>query len=49
MNATSGVALDSAIAKARTRLLPFLVLMYILAFIDRANVGFAKNVLQAFR
>ncbi|MGF6762284.1 MFS family permease [Paraburkholderia sp. GAS33] len=47
MNATSGVALESAIAKARTRLLPFLVLMYILAFIDRANVGFAKNVLQA--
>ena len=47
MNATSGVTLESAIAKARTRLLPFLVLMYILAFIDRANVGFAKNVLQA--
>src|ERR1700761_3169760 len=47
MNATSGVALDSAISKARTRLLPFLILMYVLAFIDRANVGFAKNVLQA--
>jgi sugar phosphate permease len=47
MNATSGVALDGAITKARTRLLPFLVLMYVLAFIDRANVGFAKSVLQA--
>ncbi|WP_121323806.1 MFS transporter [Paraburkholderia sp. RAU2J] len=44
---TAGAALDSAIAKARTRLLPFLILMYVLAFIDRANVGFAKNVLQA--
>ncbi|MGA3249495.1 MAG: MFS transporter, partial [Paraburkholderia sp.] len=47
MNATSSVALDRAITKARTRLLPFLVLMYVLAFIDRANVGFAKSVLQA--
>nr|WP_175165711.1 MFS transporter [Paraburkholderia fynbosensis] len=44
---TAGAALDSAIAKARTRLLPFLILMYVLAFVDRANVGFAKNVLQA--
>lgn len=40
-------ALQGALGKARTRLLPFLVLMYVLAFIDRANVGFAKNVLQA--
>src|ERR1700743_2590972 len=47
MTAPRGVALDSAIAKARSRLLPFLVLMYVLAFVDRANVGFAKNVLQA--
>jgi MFS family permease len=47
MTAVSSAALDSAIAKARSRLLPFLVLMYVLAFIDRANVGFAKNVLQA--
>ncbi|QQC67024.1 MFS transporter [Paraburkholderia ginsengisoli] len=47
MTTTASTALDSAIAKARTRLLPFLILMYVLAFIDRANVGFAKNVLQA--
>ncbi|MXN74756.1 MFS transporter [Burkholderia sp. 4701] len=40
-------ALDVATRKARLRLLPFLVLMYVLAFVDRANVGFAKNVLQA--
>ena len=47
MTTAAGTALDSEIAKARTRLLPFLILMYVLAFIDRANVGFAKNVLQA--
>jgi MFS family permease len=47
MMTTASAALDSAIVKARTRLLPFLILMYVLAFIDRANVGFAKNVLQA--
>jgi MFS family permease len=40
-------ALDLAVRKARWRLLPFLLLMYLLAFLDRANVGFAKNVLQA--
>jgi MFS family permease len=42
-----GASLDSAIRKARGRILPFLVLMYILAFVDRSNVGFAKSVLQA--
>src|SRR5471030_3458121 len=47
MIATRDTALDSAIGRARSRLLPFLVLMYVLAFIDRANVGFAKSVLQA--
>ncbi|MEP7311379.1 MAG: MFS transporter, partial [Pseudomonadota bacterium] len=36
-----------AVRKARWRLLPFLVLMYVLAFIDRSNVGFAKSFLQA--
>lgn len=39
--------LDSAVKKAAVRLLPFLVLMYALAFIDRANVGFAKVAYQA--
>jgi hypothetical protein len=47
MTTTASPVLDSAIAKARTKRLPFLILMYIMAFIDRANVGFAKNVLQA--
>lgn len=35
------------IAKISWRLLPFLLLMYILAFLDRANVGFAKLAFQA--
>jgi len=35
------------ISKISWRLLPFLLLMYILAFLDRANVGFAKQAFQA--
>ena len=34
------------ISKATWRLVPFLLLMYILAFLDRANVGFAKESFQ---
>jgi MFS family permease len=33
--------------KVTRRLLPFLLLMYILAFLDRANIGFAKAAFQA--
>jgi MFS family permease len=40
------VLLASTISKATWRLLPFLLLMYILAFLDRANVGFAKQSFQ---
>ena len=29
------------------RLLPWLLLMYVLAYLDRANLGFAKNAFQA--
>lgn len=36
-----------AVAKISGRLLPFLLLMYILAFLDRANLGFAKNAFLA--
>lgn len=39
--------LDRAVAKASRRLLPFLALMLILAFLDRANIGFAKIAYQA--
>jgi MFS family permease len=38
---------SSLLAKISWRLLPFLLLMYILAFLDRANVGFAKQAFQA--
>ena len=40
------IALESAVSKARARLVPFLLLMYVLAFLDRVNVGFAKQSLQ---
>ncbi|MGO4304105.1 MFS transporter [Cupriavidus sp. RAF12] len=38
--------LESVTAKAIVRLVPFLLLMYVLAFLDRANVGFAKKAFQ---
>ena len=38
---------QETIARITRRLLPFLLLMYILAFLDRANLGFAKNAFQA--
>ncbi|MBS9477018.1 MFS transporter [Ancylobacter radicis] len=37
----------ATIDKVTKRLLPFLLLMYVLAFLDRANVGFAKKAFQA--
>jgi MFS family permease len=40
-------ALDRAVARARRRLVPFLLLMYVLAFLDRTNIGFAKDAFQA--
>ena len=40
---------DEAIARVRWRLLPFLLLMYIIAFLDRANIGFARQAFQASR
>src|SRR3954453_22817452 len=40
-------ALDSAFRLTRARLVPFLLLMYILSFLDRANIGFAKQAFQA--
>jgi MFS family permease len=39
--------LDSAFRLTRARLVPFLLLMYILSFLDRANIGFAKQAFQA--
>jgi len=37
---------EDAVGRAMRRLLPFLLLMYVLAFLDRANIGFAQKVLQ---
>lgn len=39
--------LDQAIRRAKRRLLPFMLLMYVLAYLDRANVGYAKQAYQA--
>ncbi|WP_109476069.1 MFS transporter [Paraburkholderia sp. C35] len=39
-------AADRAVDKSTQRLIPFLLLMYVLAFLDRANVGFAKQALH---
>jgi MFS family permease len=40
-------ALNRSIARARRRLVPFLLLMYVVSFLDRANIGFAKQAFQA--
>lgn len=37
---------DSAVRRAAKRLIPFLLLMYVIAFLDRSNVGFAKEELE---
>src|SRR6185436_6179488 len=37
----SSAALASALQKVRRRLIPFLCLLYIVAYVDRINVGFA--------
>lgn len=42
-------ALQSAIARTTRRLAPWLMLMYVISFLDRANVSFAKQALQASR
>jgi sugar phosphate permease len=39
--------LQGAVRRAKARLIPFLFLMYVLAFLDRANIGFAKQAFQA--
>ena len=43
----TGDALSRAITRARRRLLPFLLLMYVVSFLDRANISFAKPQFQA--
>lgn len=41
--------LASGIRKATTRLMPMLVILYFVAFLDRTNVGFAEDALQVDR
>jgi sugar phosphate permease len=40
-------ALNRAVSKAGWRLVPVLILMYMLSYLDRANIGFAKQGFQA--
>jgi MFS family permease len=41
-------ALRSAIARATRHLAPWLMTMYVVSFLDRANIGFAKQALQTY-
>ena len=41
----STALLDAVVKKNRARLIPFMLALYVLAFLDRSNIGFAK---QAF-
>ena len=41
-NATGAPTLDAAYARITWRLIPFLALLWIIAWIDRVNIGFAK-------
>jgi MFS family permease len=43
----SDIALNRAITRALRRLGPFLMLMYVVSFLDRANIGYAKQALAA--
>jgi len=45
--AESSPALNRAIIRALRRLGPFLMLMYVVSFLDRANIGYAKQALEA--
>ena len=38
--------LEQVVNKTRLRLIPFMLALYILAFLDRANIGFAKAAYQ---
>src|SRR4051812_4970988 len=39
--------LERAISRAKRRLIPFMLLMYLLSYLDRANIGYAKQAYQA--
>jgi MFS family permease len=39
--------LDAAIKHARSHLAPYMMLLYVVSFLDRANISFAKQAMQA--
>lgn len=43
---TSDPILACAVSRAARRLSPFLMLMYVVSFLDRSNIGFAKQALE---
>lgn len=43
---TNNQHLSSAISKATRKIIPMVVLMFILAYLDRSNIGFAKQQFQ---
>ncbi|MFT0846312.1 MFS transporter [Actinomycetaceae bacterium L2_0104] len=43
---TNAEFLDRTVNKAAKRLVPFLCLMFVMAFLDRTNIGFAKEQFQ---
>lgn len=45
-NLTRTELTNRAMDKAQRKLVPFILVMYILAFLDRANIGFAKQAFQ---
>jgi len=46
-NSAHDPTLAAVVRKVTRRLIPILLLMYVLAFLDRANLGFAKAAFQA--
>jgi MFS transporter, ACS family, tartrate transporter len=45
--ATSETLIDGAVRKAKNRLVPMIIIMYLIAYIDRANLGFAALRMNA--
>lgn len=43
---SQGTLLDRAVSRAYKRLVPYLMLLYVISFLDRANISFAKQALQ---
>ena len=46
-DSTQSSDLNSALARATRRLAPWLMMMYVVSFLDRSNIGFAKQALEA--